>query len=177
MNARRRTRNLDDLDRMIFKPNATSRKNPDGKAGNFYYDQGASKRPRYLPLGKDRIEALRRYASLEQGRAVELVSDQLTFTLLAGKFINDVIPTKAKKTQIEYRRQAGGLIEFFQGAPLAEIDPVHLSMYRTQRVDKHGKPAIASDNRELALFSTMWNHAREWGMTDRANPAVGVKRH
>lgn len=32
-------------------------------------------------------------------------------------------------------------------------------------------------NRELALFSHIFNKAREWGMTDHANPCAGVSKY
>jgi len=32
-------------------------------------------------------------------------------------------------------------------------------------------------NREKALFSTIFNHARAWGYTDITNPCIGIKGH
>lgn len=32
-------------------------------------------------------------------------------------------------------------------------------------------------NRELALFSHIWNKGREWGYTEKANPCAGIKKH
>ena len=32
-------------------------------------------------------------------------------------------------------------------------------------------------NREIALLSTMFTFAREWGLTDKANPCFGLRRN
>ncbi len=37
------------------------------------------------------------------------------------------------------------------------------------------KSASVGANREKALFSHIWNKAREWGLTDRPNPCIGVR--
>ena len=164
MNARRRTVNFDLPARLIRRER--------GDHANYYYDQGSSAQPRYKPLGNDRLAALRKYADLEQGRAAEWVESTYTFRAAASKFLADIVPTKAAKTQAEYTRQMGSLLNFFEDAPLTDVMPLHISQYRESR-----RAAPSSANRELALFSTVWNHAREWGMTDRANPCAGIKRN
>lgn len=39
------------------------------------------------------------------------------------------------------------------------------------------KNALVSANREIALFSHIFNKAREWGATDLANPCIGIRKH
>nr|WP_314857486.1 tyrosine-type recombinase/integrase [uncultured Undibacterium sp.] len=51
-----------------------------------------------------------------------------------------------------------------------EIEPQHISQYLDWRRD-----APIQANREKALFSTLFNHARSWGMTRSTNPCMGVK--
>jgi hypothetical protein len=42
-------------------------------------------------------------------------------------------------------------------------------------MDLRGQSAKARANREKALLTHIFNKAREWGYTDRANPCQGVK--
>ena len=57
-------------------------------------------------------------------------------------------------------------------APLSEIRPQHIREY----LDWRSKTAKVRANREVALFSHIFNKAREWGYTDNANPCMGVKK-
>jgi integrase len=54
---------------------------------------------------------------------------------------------------------------------LDEIEPVHIRQYLEWR----GKVAKVRANREKALFSHIWNFARNTGMTSKANPCAGIK--
>ncbi len=62
------------------------------------------------------------------------------------------------------------LFEFFDNppAPLDKIDPIHIRQYMDWR-------KILRANREKALFSHIWNKAREWGYTNKENPCAGIK--
>ncbi|MDQ3565371.1 MAG: integrase, partial [Pseudomonadota bacterium] len=55
---------------------------------------------------------------------------------------------------------------------LEQIQPVHIRQYLDSR-----KQAPVRANREKALFSHIWNKAREWGYTDKPNPCQGVQGH
>lgn len=52
-----------------------------------------------------------------------------------------------------------------------DIKPHHIKRY----LDERGKTAKIRANREKALFSHIFNCAREWGYTDAPNPCSGVK--
>ncbi|WP_050009262.1 tyrosine-type recombinase/integrase [Candidatus Glomeribacter gigasporarum] len=81
------------------------------------------------------------------------------------------------------------LLEFFHEAPLEEIKPLHIAQYRDWRVEMTRKRLLQSKrnvpinaghvraNRELALFSHIWNKGREWGYTEKTNPCAGIKKH
>lgn len=111
----------------------------------------------------------------------------------------DVLPLKAPRTQQDNEKELGWLLQFFGGedpAPLDAIEPTHVKQYLRWRVKaakaaaaeknaqrgKDGKPEqeIANDrghvraNREKALFSHIWNYAREEGLTKLPNPCAGV---
>ena len=66
------------------------------------------------------------------------------------------------------------MLAFFNDppAPLSEIRPQHIREY----LDWRSKTAKVRANREVALFSHIFNKAREWGYTDNANPCMGVKK-
>jgi integrase len=134
----------------------------------YYYDQGAASKPRYKPLGTDYIDAVRQWADLEGGNAK--MRSVFSFEDAARKYESVIIPTKSTRTQIDYQSALKFLRQFFDGATLADIQPIHVAQFREWR---KGVQA----NRNIAVLSSLWNHAREWGMTDRANPCEGVKRN
>lgn len=73
-----------------------------GVKAYFYYDQ-APNVPRYISLGTDYLEAMRRWAELEQGNARAHARRLTTFGAVAQRYQADILPTKAPRTQ------AGGI--------------------------------------------------------------------
>ncbi|RQN35684.1 Phage integrase family protein [Paraburkholderia tropica] len=161
---RRPTKNLHLPPRMRLKQ--TSR----GKT-YYYYDMGGKPR-RWKALGGDFVEALRVYADLEQGNRTARAL--VTFRHVAERYLTDVLPSKAAETRRTNLVQLEKLYMFFDSppAPLDEIKPIHIRKYLDWR-----KASPVSANREIALFSHIFNKAREWGATDRPNPCVGVRKH
>jgi len=113
-----------------------------------------------------------------------------TFKEAATIYTQDIIPTKAPRTQSDNLKELAFLLEFFdEGALLDEIEPVHIKQYLRWRHQKavawfESKklpvPANAGHvraNREVALFSHIFNNAREIGLTKAANPCLGVKKN
>lgn len=133
----------------------------------YFLDTGA--RPRKeIPLGRDYAEAVRKWAELTKGAGGEV-----TFEQVAKRYELEVIPTKAPRTQSDNAKELKKLREFFSNptpAPLHCIKPVTVRQYLDWRVD-----AKARANREKALFSHMWNFARDKGLTDLPNPCAGIK--
>lgn len=136
----------------------------------YYYDQGGKPR-KEIPLGCDYVAALKKWAELEAGNA-RAPKEVTTFKLVAEAWMKEELHTKAPKTQEEYTRQIGKLIEFFNDppAPLDLVEPVHINQYMRWRKDK---PVAAT--REKAVFSLIWNWARAQGYTAKPNPCSGVK--
>jgi integrase len=99
----------------------------------------------------------------------------LTFRKVAERYIKDIIPTKARATQKDNARELLKLYQFFDNppAPLEQIKPIHIRQY----LDWRGTAAATRAKREKALFSHIWNMAREWGYTDLPNPCTGIKGH
>lgn len=137
----------------------------------YYYDMGGKPR-RWTALGGDFVEALRRYADLEQGN--QLRKQLITFRHVAERYVREVLPRKARETQRTNMLQLSRLYLFFDNppAPLDGVKPLHIRQYLDWRKD-----APVSANREIALFSHIFNKAREWGATDLANPCIGIRKH
>jgi integrase len=161
---RKPTKNLHLPPRMRLK--RTSR----GKV-YYYYDMGGKPRI-WKALGGDFVEALRLYADFEQGNRNSLA--MVTFRHVAQRYVTEVLPSKAPATQQTNMIQLERLYSFFDNppAPLDEIKPIHVRKYLDWR-----KTVPVAANREIALFSHIFNKAREWGATDRPNPCAGVRKH
>lgn len=138
----------------------------------YYYDHGG--RPRKeTPLGSDYVEAIRKWADLEQASLPK--AGVITFKVAADRYTRDIIPTKATLTQRDNLKEIAKLLKFFNNppAPLDEIEPIHVRQY----LDWRGETAKTRANREKALLSHIWNCAREWGYTAKPNPCAGVRGH
>lgn len=131
----------------------------------YYFDLGG--RPRKeIPLGSDYIEALRKYVELAKD---DTPVHQPTWNDLTKKYKIEIIPTKAASTIRVQVSDIKHLDKFFDGAPLAEIRPMHVSQFLQLHKDK-----ATTANRCKRLFSAMWNQARAWGYTDQQPPSVGI---
>lgn len=135
----------------------------------YYYDLGGKPR-KWLRLGSDYVSAVEKWAELERNNS-NLPRELVTFSYVADIYMRDVLQTKALKTRKENILQLVKLREFFNNppAPIHKIRPIHIRQYLDWR-----KTAPVSANREKALFSHIWNKAREWGYTDLENPCKGV---
>lgn len=134
----------------------------------YYYDTGS--RPRKeIPLGKDYAIAVKKWAEL-QIDAKPRHQEIITFRYVAERYTIDIIPTKAANTQRDNIKELSWLYKFFDNppVPLHKIQPINIRQY----LDWRGKIRA---NREKALFSHIWNKAREWGYTSLQNPCAGIK--
>lgn len=143
-----------------------------GKVWEGFYYNGRDENGKRIeiPLGTDLNEAKRKWAELECKPApVETGIMRVIF----DRYERDIIPTKAPKTQKDNRGQLAMLRKVFDTAPIDAITPQHIAQYR----DKRGEKAPVRANREIALFSHIWNVAREWGYTAKENPVKGVRKN
>lgn len=153
----------------------------------YYYDHGGKPR-REEPLGTDYVMAVKRWAEIEGQQAPKQA--QPTFKDAVEIYLREVLPTKAPRTQTDNLKELAFLRDFFEGNPLLEeIEPAHVKQYLRWRHQqaliwyaekKRTAPANAGHvraNREIALFSHIFNYAREIGLTKAANPCLGVKKH
>lgn len=172
-----------------------------GKKVHYYLDAGGKPR-REIALGSDYVAAVAKWAELTSKPAP--ATGPVTFLdALNGRgkcagYRKDVLPLKAVRTQEDNEEELEWLLKFFGDppAPLEQIEPVHITQYLRWRVKaakaaaeernaqrvKDGKEPlpIAANlghvraNREKALFSHVWNYAREEGLTKLPNPCAGV---
>lgn len=134
----------------------------------YYYDTGSKPR-KEIPLGNDYAIAVKKWAEL-QIDAKPRHQEIITFRYVAERYTRDVIPTKAPNTQRDNIKELAWLYKFFDNppVPLHKIQPINIRQY----LDWRGKIRA---NREKALFSHIWNKAREWGYTSLQNPCAGIK--
>lgn len=152
---RRRQSNFDDPPRMHRK-------------GNTWYHVTGSAPRVWTKLSKDRAEALRLWAQREGVREDD--STRL-FSVIARRYVREVYPTKAVRTRKDNDKELVHLLRVFGHMPIEQIAPMHIREY----MDIRGQVAQVRANREKALFSHMFNKAREWGYTTATNPCQGVK--
>ena len=160
---RRPTTNLN------LPPRLRSRRMRSGKV--YYYYDTAAKPRREIPLGDDYALAVKKWAELEIDARPQH-SELITFRYVAERYLREVLPTKAPRTQRDNLKEIECLYRFFDSppAPIEKITPLHVRQYLDWR-----KTSPVRANREKALFSHIYNKAREWGYTTTANPCQGVK--
>lgn len=138
------------------------------KKGRTWYHVSGSKPRVWRKLSSDRAEALRMWAQLEGVREDD--SSRL-FSVIVNRYVREVYPTKAVRTRKDNDKELVHLLRVFGHVPIDGILPMHIREY----MDIRGNTARVRANREKALFSHIFNKAREWGYTAAQNPCQGVK--
>lgn len=143
-----------------------------GESIYYYYDTGGKPR-KEIPLGTDYAMAVKKWAELEID-ARPMHAQIITFKYVSDRYIKEVLPEKAPSTQKDNLRELQQLNKFFNNppAPLDEIEPIHIRQYIDRRTQSG---AAVRAKREKALFSHIFNKAREWGYTSRPNPCAGIR--
>jgi len=163
----------------------------------YYYDTGRTPRVE-IPLGDDYVLAIKKWAELE-GDKTGQAAKVITFRYVAERYVREVIPTKGERTQDDNLSELENLYAFFDDPPAAidDIEPHHVRQYLGWRIKKTKEKLIAHNvdralrnlpplelagregkvraNREKALFSHIFNMARDWGLTKSPNPCAGIK--
>jgi len=131
----------------------------------YYYLDGSGKA---IPLGKDLDKARIKWAELE---AKEAPLDLRTMKGIFDRYIRDIVPKKAARTQKDNLSEIKQLRPMFDSAPIDAITPAAIAGYRDARSAK------VRANREIATLSHVFNMAREWGLTTKENPCQGVRKN
>lgn len=134
----------------------------------YYFDTGGKPR-KEIPLGSDFAMAVKKWSEL-QIDAKPAHQEIITFRYVSERYIRDVIPSKSPATQKDNLRELEQLYKFFDDppVPLEKIEPINIRQYLDWR-------RVIRANREKALFSHIWNKAREWGYTNLPNPCAGIR--
>lgn len=145
------------------------------KRGRYYYGRNDDF------LGDNLADAMLAYGEREAARAGRR---PLTFGDLGRQYATVVIPGKAPRTREDNMDELAMLLKVFDRAPLHRIAPHHVAGYRDNRFARPHKgrkaqPRLATTraNREIALFSAIWNWGRDTGRVNLPNPCLGVKRN
>ena len=135
------------------------------KRGRYYYVTTTPPR-KWIPLGADRADALRNWASLE-GEAMP--AGVRTLQSVWERYAREIVPLKADATQRDNLREAEKLLAVFGGMAVDAITAQHVRRYMDLREAK------IRAKREKALLSHIINKAREWGISDAPNPCAGIR--
>ncbi len=162
----------------------------------YYYETSNSSR-KEVSLGPDFVDAVRKWAELE-GEAKSPNTKFITFSYVAKLYQTVIFPTKKSSTQKDNVKELKNLLRFFgddddekndnPSAPIDQITPLHIQQYMDWRIEesrnwyiskKRDVPALPGKvraNREIALFSHIFNFARRKGFTKESNPSAGIKK-
>jgi len=138
--------------------------------GKTYYHVSTDTPRKWTKLGQDLSIAKRLWAEIEGEQPDPNIC---TFRGVAARYLKEVFPTKAFQTQKDNEKELARLEAVFGAMPIEAIKPYHIKRY----LDERGKTAKVRANRERALFSHVFNFARQYGYTDAPNPCAGVKGH
>lgn len=139
------------------------------KGGTYWHVTSGAPR-RWRKLSREYPLALRLYADIE---GTQYPEHDVTFRAIVSRYRREILPTKAFATQRMNEAELINLLKVFAEVPIDTIRPHHVRQY----LDRRGLKAPIRANREKALLSHVFNCAREWGYTDKANPCAGVKGH
>lgn len=147
-----------------------TKKLKNGKLWVSYYYNGrdAEGKRREIPLGNDLNEARVEWARLERKTLPKSVC---LMKQVFDRYAESIIPGKAIRTQQDNRKELLRLRAAFDDAPIDSITTAVVAQYRDARTAK------VRANREIALLSHVFTVAREWGVTDKANPCFGLRRN
>ncbi len=138
------------------------------RKGKVWYHVSGTLPRIWTKLSIDRAEALRLWAQREGVREDD--STRL-FSVVAKRYVREIFPMKAPPTRKDNDKELANRLKVFAHTPIDAIVPMHFREY----MDIRGQVAKVRANREKALFSHIFNKAREWGYTAAPNPCQGVK--
>jgi hypothetical protein len=122
----------------------------------MYYHVSTDNPRKWTKLDRDLALAKRLWAEIE-GEHPD--PNNCTFSGIAARYRKEVFPTKAFQTQKDNEKELAKLEAVFGVMPISGIKPHHIKRYLVER----GKTAKVRANREKALFSHIYNFAREHG--------------
>lgn len=135
----------------------------------YYYDGRDEQGKRVeIPLGTDLDLAKHEWARLD---AKPTPKSCRLWGEVFDRYEREIVPSKAPRTQKDNLLSLKQLRLAFADAPIEAVAPQVLAQYRDKRSAK------VRANREISLFSHIYNIAREWGIAAGENPAKGVRKN
>lgn len=132
----------------------------------FYYDMRPDGLPD-IPLGKEHAEALAQWEELHLKKPRIKGTCEEAFTRWEKEKLPEYV---SDETRTGYAKNLKKLREKFSKSTWDAIQLHHLVSYLKWRAAK------TQGNREISLFSIIWNQARVWGLTSLPWPAAGMER-
>lgn len=133
------------------------RKNRRDLPERVYYHHGAyyyvHPNKKWEKLDADYAKAMSRWAEL-----LESPTQCTTVSDLLDRYLLEVVPTKAERTQADNRTEVRYLRSFFGDMEITQVEARHVASYISERKAK------TRANREIALLSHAFNKARLWGL-------------
>ena len=145
-----------------MRPRKTNRNLPARmylKHGRYWYVE----KGQWHKLSTDYAQALQQYAN-------RTATSGSGMPALIDRFLLEVAPTKATKTEKEYKRLGALLKETFAEFQPRQIKPHHVAT----AIDDEAKKAPVQANRLRQLLSVIFSYAVRWGIVD-ANPCRDVR--
>lgn len=133
--------------------------------GSYWYKATGAKAVRVCKVGEE-SEMYRYYADrLKPTGPIVYMSE------IFDKYLVEVIPTFAPKTQIDYRRMLKKLREVFGEMKPADIEPRHIG----ELLNVTSKKVAA--NRLVSLLSAVFSKAKGKWYLCKENPCLGIERN
>ena len=141
-----------------------------GKVVTYYfYDRRPEGLPD-IPLGTDYDAALRQWDEIHNRQPRIAGTLMEAFEAWEADDVDGLLSYSNKDTQRSYRRHLARLKPVFGESTWADVDLTDLRAYLKRRTAK------TQGNREMAVFSVIWNWARLEGYTRLPWPAAGMER-
>lgn len=119
--------------------------------GAYYFVHKSS--GKWERLDSDYAKAMAKWATL-----VVAPTQTESMSELFDRYLLEVVPHKAERTQKDNRQELRFLRTVFGAMPVHQVSAVHVAAYRDNRVAK------TRGNREIALLSHVFNYAIRWGL-------------
>lgn len=142
------------------------RKGANGQRWVYYTYDNRGTGEKDIPLGTDHAEAIRRWDEIHN-QAPRIAG---TIQEAINRFREKELPGYRASTRRDYTLCLTQLEPAFGIATWDGVEIDALTKYLEKRSAK------TRANRELAVLSIIWNHARLWGMTRLHWPAAGLER-
>jgi integrase len=115
----------------------------------------------------DPAACLKRYGEIIGAEKQRSAGTSRTVSAILDRYLLEIVPTLAPKTQEDYRDYCGNLRKFFGEMEPEKITLLHMYDYHKKRVNpRDGKPSPVRANREITVFGCIFDYAIGWSMVE-----------